>query len=427
MELYGLQKDYAISYLEKLENATTEERAAALGAFGEKPLDGIISLNDAGNEATIKISGPLSPAGPNPIARFFGFGGTGYIDIISAIKSVEDDPTVDTVRLAMDTPGGTVAGMDQARQAIESLSTKKKVIAENHGMIASAGYYLATAANEIIAMSPLVTTGSIGVIVAGYDFSGIDAKYGIKKIKIVSKNAPNKQPDPTTPHGVAIIQEDINAMERVFIEKIIEGRGTTEKDVIENFGQGGMLIAQDPDSDKPDAVKVGMIDKVITNVAIEPVLDDDEENNGITSNSDTINGNSDISETSAAEGGGQQQGAEMDLNQLKAEHPALVAQIEAQGVEKGVKNERERVDAHLTMGKSSGDMDLAMSCISEGTELTASVNAKYFAAGMNSQSIKGRASESEDDLDTDASDDVESEDKVLAAALANELGVESHG
>ena len=426
MELYGLQKDYAISYLEKLENATTEERAASLSAFGEKPLDGIISRNDAGNEATIKISGPLSPAGPSPIARFFGFGGTGYVDIIAAIKSVENDPTVDTVRLAMDTPGGTVAGMDQARQAIESLSTKKKVIAENHGMIASAGYYLATAANEIVAMSPLANTGSIGVIMAGLDFSDAMARNGVKRIKIVSKNAPNKQADPSTPHGAGVLQNEVDAMERVFIQKITEGRGTTEKDVIDNFGQGGMLIAQDPDPDKPDAVKVGMIDKVITNVAIEPALDEDEENNGITSNGDTINGNSDISATSAAEGGGQQQGAVMDLNQLKAEHPALVAQIEAKGVESGVKQERERVDAHLTMGKSSGDMDLAMSCINEGTELTASVNAKYFAAGMNKQSIQGRASESEDDLDTDASDDAESEDKVLAAALADELGVDNH-
>jgi len=425
VELFGLQKDYAVAYLETLENATTEERAAALTNFGDKPLDGIVTRNDAGNEATIKISGPLSPAGPSPIARFFGFGGTGYVDIISAVKSLENDPTVETVRLAMDTPGGTVAGMDQARQAIESLSTKKKVIAENHGMIASAGYYLATAANEIVAMSPLAKTGSIGVIMAGLDFSDAMARNGVKRIKIVSKNAPNKQADPTTPHGAGVLQDEVDAMERVFIQKITEGRGTTEQDVIENFGQGGMLIAQDPDSDKPDAVKVGMIDKVITNVAIEPALDDDEDN-GITSNSDTINGNSDISETSAAVGGGQQQGAEMDLKTLKAEHPALVAQIEAEGVDKGVKQERERVEAHLTMGKASKDMDLAVACIEDGSELSASINAKYMAAGMNSQSASDRASESEDDLETEATETDDEHEKAVADALANELGVDNH-
>ena len=425
MELYGLQKDYAISYLEKLENATTGERAAALSAFGEKPLDGIISRNDAGNEATIKISGPLSPAGPSPIARFFGFGGTGYIDIISAIKSVEDDPTVDTVRLAMDTPGGTVAGMDQARQAIENLSTKKKVIAENHGMIASAGYYLAIAANEIVAMSPLVKTGSIGVIIAGLDFSDAMARDGVKRIKIVSKNAPNKQADPTTPHGLSVLQDSVDAPERVFIQKIAEGRGTTEQNVIENFGQGAEFIAQDPDLGKPDALKVGMIDKVITN-SVEPVIDESENELGATGNSDAINEDINILETSAAEGGGQQQGAEMDLNQLKAEHPALVAQIEAKGVESGVKQERERVEAHLTMGKASKDMDLAVSCIEDGSELSASINAKYMAAGMNSQSSSDRAGETEGDLDIDATDDVEAHEKAVADALALELGVDDH-
>jgi len=51
VELYGLQKDYAIAYLETIENATTPERAAALSAFGDKPLDGVITRNDAGNES----------------------------------------------------------------------------------------------------------------------------------------------------------------------------------------------------------------------------------------------------------------------------------------------------------------------------------------------------------------------------------------
>ena len=426
MELYGLHKDYAIAYLETLENATTQERAAALTAFGDQPLDGIITRSDNGNEATIKISGPLSPAGPGPIARFFGFGGTGYVDIISAAKTLENDPSIETVRLAMDTPGGTIAGMDQARQALESLASKKKVVAENHGMIASAGYYLATAANEIVAMSPLAKTGSIGVIMAGLDFSDMMARDGVKRIKIVSKNAPNKQADPTTPHGAGVLQDEVDAMERVFIQKITEGRNTTEADVIENFGQGGMLIAQDPDSDKPDALKVGMIDKVITS-SVEPVIDESENDNGIISNSDTINEDDNILETSAAEGGGQQQGAEMDLKTLKAEHPALIAQAVAEGVEQGVKNERERVDAHLTMGKASGDMDLAVSCISEGAELTASVNAKYLAAGMNKNSTTERAGESEGDLETEATDDAGVHDKAVADALALELGVENHG
>lgn len=119
----------------------------------------------------------------------------------------------------------------------------------------------------------------------------------------------------------------------------------------------------------------------------------------------------------------------MDLKTLRAEHPALVAQAVAEGVEQGVKNERERVDAHLTMGKASGDMDLAVSCISEGAEHTAATNAKYMASQMDKGATSDRGSESEGDLDTEATetDDVESHDKAVANATAELLGVENHG
>jgi len=294
-------------------------------------------------------------------------------------------------------------------------------------MIASAGYYLATAANEIVAMSPLAATGSIGVIMAGLDFSDARARNGIKQIKIVSKNAPNKQADPTTPHGNSVLQDEVDAMERVFIQKITEGRSTTEADVIENFGKGGLLIAQDPDSDKPDALKVGMIDKVVT-TSVEPVIDESENELGTVSNNVTIKENGDIvvSTTSAAEGGGQQQGAEMDLKTLKAEHPALAAQLVAEGVEQGVTKERERVDAHLTMGKASGDMDLAVSCISEGAEHTAATNAKYMASQMDKGATSDRGSESEGDLDVETEATEDEQDKTLAAATAELLGVDDH-
>ena len=185
MELYALDKNYAASFLELIENASTEDRAAAFSAFADEPLPSIINRGNNVNEATIKITGMLSPAGPSPLARFFGFGGTGYSEIISAVKELEDDPQINTVRIAMDTPGGTVAAMDVARQAIESLASNKTVIVENHGQILSAGYYLATAVgvNQIVAMTPLVETGSIGVIIAGLDFSESLAREGIKKIR----------------------------------------------------------------------------------------------------------------------------------------------------------------------------------------------------------------------------------------------------
>ena len=438
MELYAIHKDYAVSYLETIENASSEDRAVAFNTFGNDSLPDIIIRTEGSNEAMIKITGPLSPAGPNPIARFFGFGGTGYMDIISAAKSLENDPSIDTVRLAFDTPGGSINGMDPARQALESLASKKTVISENHGRMESAGYYLATAKGikEIVAMSPLSSTGSIGVVIAGIDTSEALARNGVKRIKIISSNAPNKQADPNTTQGLKVHQNEIDAMERVFIRKVAEGRNTTDQDVIDNFGKGGMLIAQDPDPDKPDALKVGMIDSVVTQFESVPTLDEDDESEdsdtGAASDSSAINGNDNVPEMQPAADGGQQKGTIMDLTKLKAEHASLYAEVLAagrtEGVEQGVKQERKRVDAHITMGEASGDMKLAMSCITDGVEHDAATNAKYMASQMNKNAKGDRADESENDLDTDGAGsdaDADAKEQELATALAQELGVET--
>jgi len=165
-----------------------------------------------------------------------------------------------------------------------------------------------------------------------------------------------------------------------------------------------------------------MIDSIEA-LSIEPAAIDENENDVIINN-DIITGSSDASETLAAEGG-THKGIEMDLVTLKAEHPALYAQAVAVGADQGVKTERQRVEAHATMGEASGDMELALKCIKDGSEHTAATNALYMAAQMNKASTDNRDDESEGDLDTDATDgDVDSNDEAVAKALAEHYGVE---
>lgn len=407
-QFFAIQPEYLENYLEVTENVSDQNRKAAHEAFDDKPLPSIITT--MGNEAIINIFGPLSPAGPSPIARFFGFGGTGYIDIISAANELLNNDGIKTVYLDMDTPGGTVASMDEAAQALAKLAQNKTVIAKNFGMIASAGYYLATTAKEIFSMSPLAVTGSIGVVAGGLDFTEAMNRMGIKRIKIISSNAPNKQPDPTTPQGVKTIQDEVNAMERVFIRKVAEGRKTTDQNVIQNFGKGGLLIASDPAKDIPDAIKVGMIDGLFQQTP-RVVVDNTEQQLNI----NTITDDGDIES---------KESITMDLIKLKAEHPALYAQV----IGEGVQQERDRVNAHIEMGKASGDTELALKCIADGTEHSPATNAKYMASQMRKSAIDNRGMESEGDLETPASEsDEETADKVLAAALAQELGVEFNG
>jgi len=78
------------------------------------------------------------------------------------------------------------------------------------------------------------------------------------------------------------------------------------------------------------------------------------------------------------------------------------------------------------MGEASGDMDYAMACIKDGAEFTPAVNAKYMAANMNNKASKDRGSESEGDIETDATetDEADAHDKAVAEQLAAEMGVE---
>jgi ATP-dependent protease ClpP protease subunit len=124
----------------------------------------------------------------------------------------------------------------------------------------------------------------------------------------------------------------------------------------------------------------------------------------------------------AAVGGEQTRGKPMDINQLKTEHPALFAEA----VSIGTNAERERVEAHVTMGEASGDTALAMECIKNGAELSASINAKYMAAGMKNNAIVARTEESEGDLNTPAAD-ADAKETALAKATAEALGVEIDG
>jgi len=260
-QLIAMYEPFALEYLERLARATTEERAEARDAFSNKKEDDQIYTID-GSIATMIIAGPLSRNGPSFLARLFGFGGTGYNAIIEAANDLKDDDSIDHVKMEMDTPGGYIDGLDEAFQALDSLRKTKKITAINRGMIASAGYYLAVASSKIEAVAPSVVTGAIGVKVVGYDWSGYLKKEGIVRRVIISDGAPKKDANLETPKGRNIILEDINAHERIFHMRVAEGRGIDVETVKSDFGQGGMLVAFDPDPSKDDALSVGMIDEL---------------------------------------------------------------------------------------------------------------------------------------------------------------------
>jgi ClpP class serine protease len=204
-------------------------------------------------EATIEITGPLSMNGPGGFMRFLGIGGTSYKSIIQAANEAAEDEDIKTVRLLVNSPGGQIQGVDETWMALMALSEKKHVIAENHGIMASAAYWLASAADEIVATSPSAMTGSIGVLIT-------QKSQDEKTVRIVSTNAPEKNTEDGSKESLKILQDRADALERIFLERVSTGRGVTVETVKKKFGRGGVLVAEDPDKSKPDAISVGLID-----------------------------------------------------------------------------------------------------------------------------------------------------------------------
>jgi ClpP class serine protease len=212
-----------------------------------------------GNTGHINIKGPLSNNGPDMFDIAYGFGGTAYTDIIDAINKAESD-NVKEVVFHFDTPGGEVGIVDQVWNKIRGIKTQ--TISQADGMVASAGYYCASATNRIISGSPSFEIGSIGVIISTYGIKDYLAKDGIKVITLRSSNASRKAPDIETEDGQEEYKERIDATERLFIKRVSTGRGISESHVIKNFGNGAVFQSQDVNKEKPSALKIGMIDEV---------------------------------------------------------------------------------------------------------------------------------------------------------------------
>ena len=106
-----------------------------------------------------------------------------------ALAGKDDD--VKAVILRVDSPGGEVLASDEIYKAIRAFQQKyrKPVVASMESLAASGGYYVSAPCRLIVA-NELTITGSIGVIMQGYNYRGLLDKIGVQPM--VFKSGRNK-------------------------------------------------------------------------------------------------------------------------------------------------------------------------------------------------------------------------------------------
>ena len=230
---------------------TREDRAVpeAVEAKPGTKMDGAeAGMYRRGSVAVIPMVGPVFR-----YADFFTdmCGGVTVERVARDLCTARDDPSVSAVVLAIDSPGGEVTGVAELAAMIRAAAGVKPVVAYVEGLGASAAYWLASAAGEIVCESTAIL-GSIGVV-TGYVKR--DDPPGRRSYEFVSSQSPNKRPDPATEKGRAEIQRTVDDLAEVFIAAVAEYRDTTPEKVASDFGQGGVLVGQ-------KAVDAGMADRV---------------------------------------------------------------------------------------------------------------------------------------------------------------------
>jgi hypothetical protein len=128
--------------------------------------------------------------------------------------------------------------------------SKKPTVGFVYGQASSAGYWIGSAFNKLYASSTGLV-GSIGVL------TKIRNQDNPSQTVIVSSQSPQKRPDLQTPKGRESVQQVLDELADVFVSAVAKGRGVSTDTVLEQFGQGGEVVAA-------RALSVGMIDGITT-------------------------------------------------------------------------------------------------------------------------------------------------------------------
>lgn len=170
----------------------------------------------------------------------------------------EKDSQIKALIMRINSPGGTVTAADILYHEFREFREKRNIpiVAAIMDLGTSGGYYVAMAANKVVA-HPSSVTGSLGVIMVTLNAQGLLEKVGIEPTTIVSgpKKAMGSPFRALTEEERQIFQGLIDAFHARFIQVIDEGRANLNADEIRQIADGRILTAQ-------QAYEAGLLDRI---------------------------------------------------------------------------------------------------------------------------------------------------------------------
>ncbi|WP_239254938.1 signal peptide peptidase SppA [Listeria ilorinensis] len=217
----------------------TEEKESTTSALSSilstnELTENVIEKGDHDKIAVLSVEGTIQDTGE--AASLLNSAGYQHSFFMEQLETIKHDSTVKGILLYVNSPGGGVMESAQIRDKILEIKKERKtpVYVSMGSMAASGGYYISAPADKIFAAKETMT-GSIGVIMQGYDYSELMKKIGISDNTI--KSGAHKDimsgSRPMTEEEKAIMQSMIDDSYNEFVKVVADGRGMTEDQVRE--------------------------------------------------------------------------------------------------------------------------------------------------------------------------------------------------
>ncbi|EAF0350948.1 TPA: signal peptide peptidase SppA [Listeria monocytogenes] len=182
--------------------------------------------------AVLSVDGTIQDTGDS--GSLFGDAGYDHSFFMQQLEQVRNDDYIQGVLLYVNSPGGGVMESAQIRDKILQIQKERNIpfYVSMGSMAASGGYYISAPADKIFA-SKETLTGSLGVIMQGYDYSELMKKLGVSDNTIKSGEYKDIMSGtrPMTDDEKKIMQSMIDDSYNEFVKVVAKGRGMSAEKV----------------------------------------------------------------------------------------------------------------------------------------------------------------------------------------------------
>lgn len=175
-------------------------------------------------------------------------GGVSTQLFIKDFQEAYNDPEAASVIIYGDTPGGTVDGTQDAADVVFEYANRseKPVVTVANGVLASAGYWVGSASNQIYVENGTTTVGSIGVVATHADYSKYYKERGVTMTEIYSGKYKRivSEYKPLSKEGRNVMQERSDYLYSIFVDNVARNLGVEVSVVLDQMADGRTFIGQ---------------------------------------------------------------------------------------------------------------------------------------------------------------------------------------